>query len=169
MTAVLDGYRDRAVGRRLKLFQRADALKRGITLIEWTFDPLVAKNAHFNFMRLGAIARRYLPNAYGVTTSPLHGSLPTDRLVAEWRLTSPRVRRILTQRQTATAISRKAVRIPIPYESDTLRATDPGQAKRIQSEVRAKFIKWFARGYIATALLPGENGMDYILESGRTT
>ena len=58
MTAVTDGYRDRGVGRRLKLFQREDALARGIALIEWTFDPLVPKNAFFNFMRLGAIARR---------------------------------------------------------------------------------------------------------------
>ena len=86
------GYRDRGIGRRLKLFQREDALSRGIGLVEWTFDPLVTKNAYFNFMRLGAIARRYLPNAYGITTSPLHASLPTDRLVAEWHLRSDRVR-----------------------------------------------------------------------------
>ena len=95
MTAVLDGYRDHGVGRRLKLYQREDALARGIALVEWTFDPLVTKNAYFNFMRLGAIARRYLPNVYGITTSPLHGSLPTDRLVAEWHLRSDRVRRVL--------------------------------------------------------------------------
>src|SRR5450755_3816527 len=63
MTAVLDGHRDRGIGRRLKLYQRKDALARGISLVEWTFDPLVTKNAYLNFMRLGAIARRYLPNA----------------------------------------------------------------------------------------------------------
>src|SRR5258708_428441 len=67
MTAVLDGNKDIGVGRRLKLYQQYDALARGIALIEWTFDPLVTKNAYFNFMRLGAIARRYLPNAYGIT------------------------------------------------------------------------------------------------------
>src|SRR6202043_2078925 len=78
MTAVLDGFRDRSIGRRLKLFQRKDALARGIALIEWTFDPLITKNAYFNFMKLGAVARRYLPNAYGITTSPLHASIPTD-------------------------------------------------------------------------------------------
>src|SRR6202051_4188719 len=101
MTAVMDDYRDRGVGRRLKLFQREDALARGIALIEWTFDPLVPKNAFFNFMRLRAIARRYLPNAYGITTSPLHGLLPTDRLVAEWHLRSDRVRRILAGKQAS--------------------------------------------------------------------
>src|ERR1700689_114357 len=95
MTAVLQNYRDRGIGRRLKLFQREDALQRGIHLVEWTFDPLEVKNAYLNFMRLGAIARRYLPNCYGVTTSPLHGGMPTDRLIAEWWLDSPRVTNLL--------------------------------------------------------------------------
>jgi len=72
MNAVLDRYRDHGIGRKLKLFQREDALARGIDLIEWTFDPLIMKNAYLNFMRLGAVARRYIPNAYGITTSPLH-------------------------------------------------------------------------------------------------
>src|SRR6266478_8424150 len=114
MTAVLDGRRDRGVGRRLKLYQREDALARGIGLVEWTFDPLVTKNAYFNFTRLGAIARRYLPNIYGITTSPLHGSLPTDRLVAEWHLRSPRVTRVLAGKLATTPFSRRAVRITIP-------------------------------------------------------
>ena len=52
--------------------------------MEWTFDPLELKNAHFNLVRLGAVARRYIPDRYGVTESPLHAGLPTDRLVAEW-------------------------------------------------------------------------------------
>jgi predicted GNAT superfamily acetyltransferase len=84
MVAVLPEYQDRGVGRLLKLAQRDDALSRGIDLIEWTFDPLQLKSAYFNLMRLGAIVRRYLPNFYGRTSSPLHGGLPTDRLVAEW-------------------------------------------------------------------------------------
>ena len=69
-----------------------DALVRGIPLIEWTFDPLQIRNAYFNICRLGTIARRYILNAYGFTTSPLHAGLPTDRLVAEWHLDSDRVR-----------------------------------------------------------------------------
>ena len=88
MTGVLAGYRDRGVGRALKLFQREEALGRGIRLIVWTFDPLENRNAHFNLNRLGAIARKYLPNLYGTTTSPLHLGLPTDRLLAEWPLDS---------------------------------------------------------------------------------
>ena len=72
------------IGRRLKLRQREEALARGIELIEWTFDPLELKNAFFNIERLGAIVRRYSENQYGVTASPLHGGLPTDRCIAEW-------------------------------------------------------------------------------------
>ena len=95
MTAVLPAYQNRGVGRRLKLFQRQDALKRDIRLVEWTFDPLELKNAHFNFVRLGAIAQRFIPDCYGITQSPLHAGLPTDRLVAEWWIDSDRVKNIL--------------------------------------------------------------------------
>jgi hypothetical protein len=83
MTGVDNEYRDRGVGRMLKLFQREEALGRGIRLIQWTFDPLELRNAHFNLNRLGVICREYHANLYGVTTSPLHRGLATDRLVAE--------------------------------------------------------------------------------------
>jgi predicted GNAT superfamily acetyltransferase len=95
MTAVLDAYRDRKIGQRLKLFQRQDALARGIDLIEWTFDPMQGKNAFLNLEKLGAIVRRYSPDFYGQSESPLHGSLPTDRLHAEWWLKSKRVESIV--------------------------------------------------------------------------
>ncbi len=166
MTAVLDGHRDSGVGRRLKLYQRDDALARGIALVEWTFDPLVTKNAYFNFMRLGAIARRYLPNAYGITTSPLHGSLPTDRLVAEWHLRSNRVRRVLAGKQVTALASKKAVRISIPSNLERLRSSDPVPARQLQSQVRAEFLKWLGKGYAATGVQQREGGMDYILEPG---
>src|SRR5260370_1167190 len=91
MTGVHRDYRNRGVGRQLKLFQRDEALGRGIRLIQWTFDPLELRNAHFNLNRLGAICRKYQPNLYGVTTSPLHRDMATDRLLVEWRLDSARV------------------------------------------------------------------------------
>jgi predicted GNAT superfamily acetyltransferase len=164
MTAVLDAYRDRGIGRRLKLFQRDDAFARGIGLIEWTFDPLVMKNAYFNLMRLGAIARRYVPNAYGITSSPLHGALPTDRLVAEWHLRSPRVRRVLAGKRATPVFSKKAVRITIPEVLELRKKSDPAKAIRIQAEIRAEFQKWLDKRYAATAIAPGKSGMDYILE-----
>jgi predicted GNAT superfamily acetyltransferase len=91
MLAVLPEYRNLGLGRRLKLAQREDALARGFELMEWTFDPLEIKNAHLNIARLGAICRRYQPDFYGPSSSPLQGGLPTDRLYAEWWLRSPRV------------------------------------------------------------------------------
>jgi predicted GNAT superfamily acetyltransferase len=95
MLAVLPDYRNLGLGRRMKLAQRDDAIARGFELMEWTFDPLEIKNAHLNIARLGAICRRYYPDFYGPSSSPLQGGLPTDRLYAEWWLRSPRVLRIL--------------------------------------------------------------------------
>jgi ATP diphosphatase len=93
--AVLPAWRNFGVGRRLKLAQRDEALARGIDLMEWTFDPLEIKNSYLNFARLGAISRRYERDFYGPSSSPLHGGLPTDRIVAEWWLKSDRVLRVL--------------------------------------------------------------------------
>jgi len=169
MTAVLEGYQDQGVGRRLKQFQREDALARGIRLVEWTFDPLVTKNAYFNFMRLGAIARRYVPNAYGITTSPLHGSLPTDRLVAEWHLQSPRVRCILAGKPSSVSSHKRTVRITIPPGWDELRTSARERAQELQAQVRAQFLEWFGKGYAATAIQPGKNGVDYVLETWSKT
>ena len=77
MLGVLPEYRNAAIGRRLKLRQREDAIARGIKLIEWTFDPLELKNAFLNIEKLGTIIRRYHPNQYG---GQLHWLLfhPTD-------------------------------------------------------------------------------------------
>src|SRR5215469_5536080 len=91
MLAVRDAYRNRGLGAQLKLEQRREALNRKIRLMEWTFDPLEIRNAHLNIHKLGAIVRCYHVNFYGVSSSRLQGGLPTDRLVAEWRLDSDRV------------------------------------------------------------------------------
>jgi predicted GNAT superfamily acetyltransferase len=87
MLGVLNDYRNAGVGRMLKSTQREDALARGIPLIEWSFDPFEAKNAYFNLELLGAIVRTYVPNMYGISPSPLHAGLPTDRCIAEWWIT----------------------------------------------------------------------------------
>lgn len=150
MTGVLAGYRDRGVGRMLKLFQREEALGRGIRLIEWTFDPLETRNAHFNLNRLGAIARQYLPNLYGVTTSPLHRGMPTDRLVAEWILDSPRVIAAVTTGNVEPAVD--AAHIELPAALELRKATESEQLVAVQSHVRKEFMEWFAKGYAAVGL-----------------
>ena len=164
MTAVSSAHRNLGIGRQLKLFQRSDALARGIFLIEWTFDPLITKNAYFNFMRLGAIARNYVPNAYGITTSPLHAALPTDRLVAEWHLNSQRVQRVLSGTRPAPQFDKRAIRISIPAGLEDLRTSNPGKAAQIQAEIRAQFTRLFAKNYAATAVVSTPSGVDYILE-----
>jgi predicted GNAT superfamily acetyltransferase len=92
MTAVVPEYRNRNLGLVLKCRQREEALSEGIDLIEWTFDPMQALNAHFNFTKLGVVVREYEENVYGYTSSPLHSGLPTDRFVAKWDLQSDRVK-----------------------------------------------------------------------------
>lgn len=84
MLAVRQDCRNRGIGRRLKEFQRDQVRARGVKLIYWTFDPLVARNAHLNLSRLGARVREYLPDMYGSTDSPLHQGLGTDRFVVAW-------------------------------------------------------------------------------------
>jgi predicted GNAT superfamily acetyltransferase len=172
MTGVLDAYRNRGVGRSLKLFQREDALSRGIDLIEWTFDPLQLKNAYFNLVRLGAIARRFLPNLYGITTSPLHAGLPTDRLVAEWWLRSARVKRAIAaatpaQRMPPRPRGREWVRIRVPALIGTLLRKRPDEAARLQGDIRLEFEHWLGRGYAATFIEVDSAGGSYLLEPWR--
>jgi chorismate synthase len=93
MLGVLPEARGSGLGARLKLAQREAALEAGIGLIEWTFDPLQALNAHFNFSKLGVVVGEYEENAYGSSSSPLHAGTPTDRFIAEWHLTRPHVER----------------------------------------------------------------------------
>jgi predicted GNAT superfamily acetyltransferase len=161
MTAVLAEVRDRGVGRRLKLFQRQDALKRGIGLVEWTFDPLELKNAYFNLVRLGAVARTFIPNCYGITESPLHEGLPTDRLVAEWWLDSERVKSILADHPTP---SKDSARVTLPTNFAEIRASNRGAAAQIQTQARERFAEWFAKGYVATGVESAGRVTSYILE-----
>ena len=81
MLAVSETARGAGVGRHLKELQRSELARRGITRVLWTFDPLQARNAHLNINRLGVRVVDYVENMYGVTASPLHHGLATDRLV----------------------------------------------------------------------------------------
>jgi predicted GNAT superfamily acetyltransferase len=161
MTGVLGEYRDRGVGRALKLFQREEALERGIRLIVWTFDPLENRNAHFNLNRLGAIARKYLPNLYGLTTSPLHLGLPTDRLLAEWQLDSERV--VAAVEDLAKEPEKASATIELPAELDVWKRGDTAAVARVQARIREEFTAWFARGYAAVGVRKSAAGAAYLL------
>ena len=146
MLAVKDEYRNSGLGRRLKLFQREDALANGYQLMEWTFDPLEIKNSYFNLERLGAIARRYNINQYGITSSPLQGFLPTDRLVAEWWLSSKRVELLLSGGQPQTF--KEEQRVSVPAEIYEWKADPDSRQKAadVQLHNREQFQKAFSQG-----------------------
>jgi predicted GNAT superfamily acetyltransferase len=160
MLGVLAEYRNRGVGRMLKLRQREDALQRGIHLIEWTFDPLELKNAFFNMERLGAIVRRYVENQYGTTTSPLHGGLPTDRCVAEWWLASPHAEAVLARRTPARNIDE---RIEVPADIDAIRREEPRRAREIQKSLGARLMNGFDRGLAVIGFERSESVGAYLL------
>ena len=112
MLAVREQYRNHGLGRSMKLAQRRDALKRGFDLMEWTFDPLEIKNAFLNLHRLGAIARRYNINQYGMSSSVLQGGLPTDRLIAERWLRSKRVVGLLDEGRAPSFKTELGIDVP---------------------------------------------------------
>jgi len=146
MLAVREQYRNTGLGRRMKLYQREEALARGFELMEWTFDPLEIKNAYLNIEKLGAIARRYNVNQYGITSSPLQGGLPSDRLVAEWWMKSGRVGKVLAEGHRPDC--QADVRIDVPadiYEWKSAEGTR-AQALAVQQKNRDEFIQAFARG-----------------------
>jgi predicted GNAT superfamily acetyltransferase len=161
MLGVLPAYRNAQIGRRLKLRQRDDALARGISLIEWTFDPLELKNAYLNIEKLGAIVRVYKENQYGATTSPLHGGLPTDRCIAEWWIDSPRVQGILvgTGRE-----ARPTERISYPADIADLRVQDNTRAREIQQTNAGLFLDAFSRGLAVTGFTRTPSVGAYLLE-----
>ena len=143
MMGVRPEYQNLGIGKRLKLAQREEALTRGINRIEWTFDPLEIRNARFNIGSLGVICRRYLVNTYGITSSRLHGGLPTDRLVAEWHLDKSRVKSVLG---AAASIGKKreveAV-VELPLEIEELKSRDVMAAIQVQMEIRQRILDFF--------------------------
>ena len=149
MLAVQGGVPESGLGAQLKLEQRREALARGIRHMEWTFDPLEIKNAFLNIHRLGAMVRSYRVDFYGVSSSRLQGGLPTDRLVAEWRLDSPSGPGSFSKGQPGCSCTAIEERIQVPasiyaVEGSADRAGHVALA--VQLENRRKFQEAFSRG-----------------------
>lgn len=161
MLAVLPEYRGRGIGRRLKLAQRLNALEKGIRWIEWTFDPLEIKNAHFNLERLGAIARRYVPDHYGISSSPLHRGLPTDRLIAEWWLDSPRALACAEGRPKPLPEISRWITIPLDIVGKS--AKEEETLAGIQLEVRRQFQEAVGEGLAAVGFEVSSKSGIYLL------
>lgn len=148
MLAVRKQYRNAGLGRRLKLFQREDGLARNFDLMEWTFDPLEIKNAYLNIEKLGAISRRYNVNQYGITSSPLQGGLPTDRLVAEWWLKSQRVESLLAKKTHSNVKPVTTISVPSGVYEWKASPETRHRAKEIQDRNREEFQKAFAEDLV---------------------
>ena len=158
MLGVAREWRGRGLGETLKLAQRERAVALGIDLIEWTFDPLQAVNAHLNLHRLGAIASVYQPNVYGDMDSPLMQGTPTDRLIAEWWIRAPRI-------DVDRFVDR--VTIPVPSRFTEMQRDAPATALEWRLKVREAFTAHFAVGYRAVDFLFDREtgGGEYVLIS----
>ncbi len=166
MLAVQQAYRNRGLGTQLKLEQRRDALSRGIRHMEWTFDPLEIKNAFLNIHRLGAIARAYRVNFYGVSSSRLQSGLPTDRLLAEWELDSPRVQAILDGRPLAGPVIEQRILVPASIYQWKATESERERALAVQFENRKKFQEAFSQGLAVTGFSVDAEG-NGVFELGR--
>jgi len=176
MLAVRDDVQSNGVGRRLKEFQRDAVRALGAKRMYWTFDPLVARNAHFNLNRLGVRISEYVPDMYGTNTgSSLHSGLGTDRFIAVWPInedtavaesnaTERTVLRALPASQSIPTLNamideddgdalRFAASLPpyfrveIPSDIFRVNAESPGQARRWRETTRRAFQWALANGY----------------------
>jgi predicted GNAT superfamily acetyltransferase len=178
MAGVLPEFRG-GLGFRLKLAQRERALAQGYDLIEWTFDPLQAMNAHFNFAKLGGVVEEYAPNFYGESTSALHKGTPTDRVVLSWKISEPHVVRRIEHsspalrikshevsetpvvnttvmegewrktRQIDLTIKERRLWIEIPTGFTEMQQRAPDRALAWRMDVRQMFDEYLAKGYRA--------------------
>jgi predicted GNAT superfamily acetyltransferase len=165
MMAVAAEYQNKGVGARLKWSQRARALKEGRDVIKWTWDPMQARNAHFNLNRLGVTVSSYAENFYGTdyVTSPVLQSgepevvgpgIDSDRLFAHWQLQSRRVMNLAndssgSQVPGANITASPQATIQIPADWTTLCKEHPVHAKAEQLRVRNEFQSAFAAGLVA--------------------
>ena len=161
MLGVLPEYRDRGVGKQLKLAQRGDAVARGVDLMEWTFDPLQVKNAFFNVERLGCVVRRLVRNQYGITSNKFDLGMPTDRCTAEWWMASERVRRVLA----GEAPRRPSIegRVEVPLAFPEWRVSDPGRARAEQARISEGLESAFHEGLAVVGVERGEASGTYLL------
>ncbi len=146
MLGVAAEYRNTGVGASLKWFQREIALQQGFELIEWTFDPLEIKNSFLNLEKLGAISRRYNVNQYGITSSPLQGGLPSDRLVAEWWIKSRRVEATMRTGHHPKINPELSISVPAEIYSWKADPANRARAREVQEKSREAFQQAFADG-----------------------
>jgi predicted GNAT superfamily acetyltransferase len=137
MNAVDPAARGRGIGVALKLRQRAVCLAHGITVIRWTYDPLIRRNARMNLLRLGAEVTAFLPDFYGELGDAITGTDHSDRFEVQWRLDSPRTARALAR--GAVPAWRAEGGLALVADFERVRAEDPRVAARLRGDSREAF------------------------------
>lgn len=162
ITGIAPETQHRGIGFLLKQAQRDWCLERGIDMVTWTFDPMVARNARFNLHKLGAVAEQLHRDYYGAMEDAFNRGDRSDRLEVRWDLSSDRVVQAMDGHPEEPDLSGRAlVRIPADYHG--LRARDPAAAAAWRDEVVEALESRFAQGYRATGFVT-DGG--YVLELG---
>jgi predicted GNAT superfamily acetyltransferase len=190
MLAVRGEARGLGLGTRLKYYQRDLLRETGVELMYWTFDPLVARNAHLNLVRLGARVAEYVPDMYGGSTgSVLHGELGTDRCVVEWELADdptsaaagyglraagdvPVVNAADHQNgrpRIAALPDAPEVLVEIPADLEALLAHDPRRARDWRETTREAFTWYLGRGFHVAGLAESDGRTMYVLRRGASS
>jgi predicted GNAT superfamily acetyltransferase len=156
MLAIEQGVQNAGIGVKLKLAQREYAMKRGVSLMAWTFDPLQSRNAYLNIHKLGGVVRKYLMNYYGnYSTSPLHRGLDTDRLFVEWWVSSEHVAGALSGGRRS---ERPEAVIEVPRHIEEVKKRDLEEARRWQLKIRSEFQNHLAEGLYCAGFAPDSAG-----------
>ena len=142
MTAVLDKFRDKGIGHALKVDQYKWAKQNNYKEITWTFDPLVARNAKLNILKLGVDISAYYPNFYGDMPDELNAGDESDRVMASLKVVGDAP----TPRTAISAPDKSAVLIAIPSDIVAIRGKDLAENLRWRRSVRDEFVGVLARG-----------------------
>lgn len=154
----------RSVGYALKLHQRAWALERGIDVVEWTYDPLVSRNANFNIRKLGAVPLEYLENFYGAMADTINAGDLSDRLLVRWNLRDATVSALAAGASPLAAPAGDRT-LQVPDDIEALRVTDPQLAQQWRGALREQLTDLMNDG---ARIIGFERGVGYILQHGPT-
>ena len=133
-------------------------------MIEWTFDPLVARNAYFNLSKLGAVPVEYLANFYGEIADGINTDDETDRLLVSWRLRSPEV--IACASGTAVVVRREPgdAAVAVPADIERVRREDMAAAQLWRRRVRDQLTELLDAG---GRIIGFDRAEGYLVRPGR--
>ncbi len=183
MLAVVPELRNSDIGYELKMAQYRMSQQLHADFIEWTFDPLESRNAYFNLSKLGCIVKEYEINIYGETSSPLHGGMPTDRLIAHWEIpptsktfpqwtTLPEAPALVTSSSAwkddlrmidsvRLDLNEPFLFVEIPVDNQKLRTESKDASLQWRLKTRDVFIHYLANGYVVYSFLRWQNSRSF--------